>query len=37
MTGGSMNGVSGEVHLGANFASYSALGNKITVAHCPCI
>ena len=35
MTGGSMNGVSGEVHLGANFASYSALGNKITVAHCP--
>ena len=35
MTGGSMNGISGEVHLGANFASYSALGNKITVAHCP--
>ena len=35
MTGGSMQGVSGEVHLGANFASYSALGNKITVAHCP--
>jgi hypothetical protein len=35
MTGGSMKGVSGDVHLGANFASYSALGNKITVAHCP--
>ena len=35
MTGGSMQGVNGEVHLGANFASYSALGNKITVAHCP--
>ena len=35
MAGGSMKGVSGDVHLGANFASYSALGNKITVAHCP--
>jgi len=35
MTGGSMKGVSGDVHLGANFSSYSALGNKITVAHCP--
>ena len=35
MTGGSMKGVNGDVHLGANFASYSALGNKITVAHCP--
>jgi|TARA_R100001443_G_scaffold9108_2_gene18705 hypothetical protein len=35
MTGGSMAGVNGDVHLGANFASYSALGNKITVAHCP--
>jgi len=35
MTGGSMKGVAGDVHLGANFASYSALGNKITVAHCP--
>ena len=35
MTGGSMAGVSGDVALGANFTSYSALGNKITVAHCP--
>ena len=35
MTGGSMKGVKGDVHLGANFASYSALGNKITVAYCP--
>ena len=35
MAGGSMQGVNGDVHLGANFASYSALGNKITVAHCP--
>jgi len=35
MTGGSMNGVNGDVSLGANFVSYSALGNKITVAHCP--
>ena len=35
MTGGSMKGTSGDVSLGANFVSYSALGNKITVAHCP--
>ena len=35
MTGGSMKGVNGDVSLGANFTSYSALGNKITVAHCP--
>ena len=35
MTGGSMEGVKGDVHLGANFASYSSLGNKITVAYCP--
>ncbi len=35
MTGGTMQGVKGDVHLGANFASYSALGNKITVAYCP--
>ena len=34
-TGGSMSGVSGDVSLGANFVSYSALGNKITIAHCP--
>ena len=35
MAGGSMKGVNGDVSLGANFVSYSALGNKITVAHCP--
>jgi hypothetical protein len=35
MAGGSMKGVNGDVSLGANFTSYSALGNKITVAHCP--
>jgi hypothetical protein len=35
MTGGSMKGTSGDVSLGANFVSYSALGNKITVAHNP--
>ena len=35
MQGGSMKGVNGDVSLGANFTSYSALGNKITVAHCP--
>ena len=35
MTGGSMSGVNGDVSLGANFVSYSALGNKITIAHCP--
>ena len=35
MQGGTMSGVNGDVHLGANFASYSALGNKITVAYCP--
>ena len=35
MTGGSMSGVSGDVSLGANFTSYHALGNKITVAYCP--
>ena len=35
MTGGSMSGVNGNVDLGANFTSYSALGNKITIAHCP--
>ena len=35
MTGGSMSGVGGDVSLGANFVSYSALGNKITIAHCP--
>jgi hypothetical protein len=34
-TGGSMQGVSGDVELGANFTSYTALGNKITIAHCP--
>ena len=34
-TGGSMAGVNGDVSLGANFVSYSALGNKITIAHCP--
>ena len=34
-TGGSMQGVSGDIDLGANFVSYSALGNKITIAHCP--
>ncbi len=35
MTGGSFAGVSGDVSLGANFTSYHALGNKITVAYCP--
>ena len=35
MTGGSMSGVNGDVELGANFVSYSALGNKITMAYCP--
>ena len=35
MTGGSMSGIGGDVSLGANFVSYSALGNKITIAHCP--
>ena len=35
MAGGSMSGVKGDVSLGANFVSYSALGNKITVAYCP--
>ena len=35
MGGGSMAGVNGDVSLGANFVSYSALGNKITVAYCP--
>jgi len=35
MAGGTMKGTSGDVSLGANFVSYSALGNKITVAHCP--
>ena len=35
MTEGSMSGVNGNVDLGANFTSYSALGNKITIAHCP--
>jgi hypothetical protein len=35
MTGGSMKGTNGDVSLGANFVSYSALGNKITVAHNP--
>ena len=35
MTGGSMKGTSGDVSLGANFVSYSALGNKLTVAYCP--
>ena len=34
-TGGSMSGVSGNVDLGANFVSYQALGNKITIAYCP--
>ena len=34
-TGGSMNGVSGDVSLGANFVSYEALGNKLTMAYCP--
>lgn len=34
-TGGSMNGVSGDVELGANFVSYNALGNKLTMAYCP--
>ena len=35
MSGGTMKGVNGDVSLGANFVSYSALGNKITVAHNP--
>jgi hypothetical protein len=35
MTGGSMSGVNGNVELGANFTSYSALGNKLTMAYCP--
>jgi hypothetical protein len=35
MTGGSMAGVNGDVSLGANFVSYYALGNKITMAYCP--
>jgi len=30
-----MNGVSGDVSLGANFVSYEALGNKLTMAYCP--
>ena len=34
-TGGSMVGVNGDVELGANFTSYMALGNKITIAYCP--
>ena len=34
-TGGSMSGVNGDVELGANFTSYSALGNKLTMAYCP--
>ena len=34
-TGGSMSGVSGNVDLGANFVSYQALGNKLTIAYCP--
>ena len=35
MTGGSFSSASGDVELGANFTSYNALGNKITVAYCP--
>jgi hypothetical protein len=35
MAGGSFAGVNGNVELGANFTSYHALGNKITVAYCP--
>ena len=35
MTGGSFAGVGGDVALGANFTSYEALGNKLTVAYCP--
>jgi len=35
MTGGSMSGVNGDINLGGNFVSYSALGNKITMAYCP--
>jgi hypothetical protein len=35
MTGGSMSGVNGDVSLGANFVSYHALGNKLTMAYCP--
>jgi hypothetical protein len=35
MQGGSMSGVKGDVALGANFTSYYALGNKITMAYCP--
>ena len=35
MTGGTMTGVKGDVSLGANFTSYYALGNKITMAYCP--
>ena len=34
-TGGSMVGVNGDVQLGANFTSYMAMGNKITIAYCP--
>tara|TARA_R100001440_G_scaffold34950_2_gene53963 strand:- start:1100 stop:2665 length:1566 start_codon:yes stop_codon:yes gene_type:complete len=34
-TGGSMSGVSGDVDLGANFTSYTAMGNKLTMAYCP--
>ena len=34
-TGGSMSGVNGNVELGANFTSYTALGNKLTMAYCP--
>ena len=37
MTGGSLGSVTAgaDVELGANFTSYYALGNKITVAYCP--
>jgi len=37
MTGGSMADVKAgsDVSLGANFTSYHALGNKITIAYCP--
>lgn len=37
MTGGSMKDVKAgsDVSLGANFTSYHALGNKITIAYCP--
>ena len=34
-TGGSMSGINGDVSLGANFVSYEALGNKLTMAYCP--